>query len=268
MSGNSARPGVRNCKDCRRQFTVTVGTVFEDSHIPMRKWVLALFLLCSSKKGMSSLQLQRILDLGSYKTASFMTNRIRYAMKEKSFAAPLSGVVEMDETYCGGKGRPGTRKPGRPGKDSGKTPVVTIVERDGTKRSMVMERITTANLGAAVAANVIEGSSVMTDAYPAYVRAIKKFDHHSVNHSAGEYARRDGNIVAHTNTVESSFSLLKRGIYGTFHSLSRKHLHRYLAEFDFRWNHRKTTDGERTVAAIRGVSGKRLTYRQMKGVAA
>jgi transposase-like protein len=265
MSGDSARPGVRNCKNCRRQFTVTVGTIFEDSHIPLRKWVIAWYLINSSKKGISSLQLQRMLGLGSYRTALFMTHRIRHALKDTSFAAPLSGVVEMDETYVGGKGKPGTRKPGRPAAYGNKTPVVSLVERDGTKRSMVMERITSANLGAAIAANVSEGSAVMTDAYPAYRRAMKGVTHHSVNHSEGEYARRvSPEMVAHTNTVESSFSLLKRGVYGTFHSISKKHLHLYLAEFDHRWNTRKSTDGERTVAGIKKAKGKRLTYKAIK----
>jgi hypothetical protein len=264
MSGDSARPGVRNCKNCRRQFTVTVGTIFEDSHIPLRKWVIAWYLINSSKKGISSLQLQRMLGLGSYRTALFMTHRIRHALKDTTFAAPLSGVVEMDETYVGGKGRPGTRKPGRPAAGGNKTPVVSLVERDGTKRSMVMERVTSANLSAALVANVKAGTDVMTDAYPAYKRVMGDFTHRSVNHSAGEYARREGDMVAHTNTVESSFSLLKRGVYGTFHSVSKKHLHLYLAEFDHRWNTRKSTDGERTVAGIKKAAGKRLTYKAIK----
>ncbi len=265
MSGKTIRAGLYNCRGCKRAFTVTVGTIFEDSHIPLRKWLIAWYLINSSKKGISSLQLQRMLSLGSYRTALFMTHRIRHALKDTTFAAPLSGVVEMDETYVGGKGRPGTRKPGRPAAGGNKTPVVSLVERDGSKRSMVMERVTSANLGAALTANVAAGADVMTDAYPAYRRVMGDFTHRSVNHSAGEYARREGEMVAHTNTVESSFSLLKRGVYGTFHSVSKKHLHLYLAEFDHRWNTRKETDGARTVTGIKKAKGKRLTYRGIKG---
>lgn len=270
MTGKTIRAGLCNCRACKRAFTVTVGTIFEDSHIPLRKWLVAWYLLNSSKKGVSSLQLQRMLGLGSYRTALFMTHRIRHALKDTTFAAPLSGVVEMDETYVGGKPRPGSGKgrPGRPGKDSNKTPVVSLVERDGTKRSMVMERVTSANLSAALVANVKAGTDVMTDAYPAYRRVMGDFTHRSVNHSAGEYARREGEMVAHTNTVESSFSLLKRGVYGTFHSISKKHLHLYLAEFDHRWNTRKETDGARTVTGIKKAKGKRLTYRAIKAGAA
>lgn len=264
MSGKTIREGLCNCRPCKRAFTVTVGTIFEDSHIPLRKWLVAWYLLNSSKKGVSSLQLQRMLGLGSYRTALFMTHRIRHALKDATHATLLSGVVEMDETYVGGKARAGEGKPGRPGKQSNKTPVVSLVERDGTKRSMVMERVTAHNLLSAVVANVEEGSAVMTDAYPAYKGMPLEYKHRSVNHSRGEYARREAAGVVHTNTVESSFSLLKRGVYGTFHSVSKKHLHLYLAEFDHRWNTRKETDGARTVTGIKKAKGKRLTYRAIK----
>ncbi|MDR3405560.1 MAG: IS1595 family transposase [Chthoniobacter sp.] len=265
MTGKSTRPGLYNCRDCRRQFTVTVGTIFEDSHIPLRKWLVAWFLMCSSKKGMSSLQMQRILDLGSYRTALFMTHRIRHALKEISHGEQLDGVIEMDETYVGGKVPPfGKTRRGRPGPDSHKVPVVSLVQRDGSKRSMVMERVTSANLKAAVVEHVKEGSKVMSDGFPAYRNIAGAHTHHSVNHSAGEYVRKEDDFTVHTNTVESSFSLLKRGIIGTFHNISKKHLPLYLAEFDFRWNQRKVTDGERTVAALGKARGKRLTYKAIK----
>ena len=266
MKGASIRPGLYNCRNCKRAFTATVGTIFEDSHIPLRKWLVAWFLMCSSKKGVSSLQMQRMLDLGSYRTALFMTHRIRHALKDTSHAEQLNGVIEMDETYVGGRLPPrGTlKKLGRPGPDSHKVPVVSLVQRDGSKRSMVMERITSANLKAAVVEHVKEGSKVVSDGYPAYRKIAGAHTHHSVNHSAGEYARKEGDFTVHTNTVESSFSLLKRGIMGAFHHISKHHLPLYLAEFDFRWNQRKVTDGERTVSALKKASGKRLTYKAIK----
>lgn len=231
MKSASVRAGLYNCKDCRRQFTVTVGTIFEDSHIPLRKWLVAWYLLCSSKKGMSSLQLQRILGLGSYKTALFMTHRIRHALRDTIYTDKLSGAVEMDETYVGGKVPPfGKRRVGRPGPDSHKVPVVSLVERNGNKRSMVMERVTSKNLKAAVVEHVQEGSAVISDGFPAYRKIAGAHTHHAVNHSAGEYARKEGDFTVHTNTVESSFSLLKRGIIGTFHNVSKHHLPLYLAE--------------------------------------
>jgi transposase-like protein len=253
------RAGLRYCAACKKQFTVTVGTVFEDSHIPLRKWLIAWYMICTSKKGVSSLQLQRMLELGSYRTALFMAHRIRYALKDPVFNDKLSGPVEMDETYVGGKVPPfGKRKLGRPGPDSHKVPVVSLVERNGRKRSMVMERVTSRNLKAAVVEHVQEGSAVVSDGFPAYRKIEGAHRHYAVNHSAGEYARKEGDFVVHTNTVESSFSLLKRGIIGTFHNVSKKHLPLYLAEFDHRWNHRKDTDGERTVAALKKAEGKRL----------
>lgn len=257
------RGGLYCCKDCRRQFTVTTKSIFESTHIPLRKWLIAWYLICTSKKGVSSLQLQRMLELGSYRTALFMAHRIRHALKDPSFSAPLSGVVEMDETYVGGKPR-GTGKPGRPAVGGNKTPVVSLVERDGSKRSMVMERITGQNLANAVTEHVRAGAAVMTDSYPSYKALPKTHAHHSVNHKAGEYARQEGTLLVHTNTVESSFSLLKRGVYGTFHHVSKKHLPLYLAEFDHRWNTRGDSDGERTVAGIKKAAGKRLMYRQPK----
>lgn len=256
--GSTTRQGVHKCAECRKQFTVTVGTIFADSHIPLSKWLMAIFLLCSAKKSISAHQLHRSLGI-AYKSAWFMAHRLRYAMASDSFAK-MTGVVEVDETYVDSGGKQGRTKRGRPGPDSGKTPVVSIVQRDGKKRSMVMERVTSANLLSALNEHVIAGATVMTDAYPAYRKYSKTFTHHIVNHSAGEYARKEGELTAHTNTVESSFSLLKRGIIGAFHHVSKKHLGRYVAEFDFRWNHRKDSDGERTLAGLERCIGRRLQY--------
>jgi transposase-like protein len=260
MTGKSTRPGLLNCKDCRRQFTVTVGTIFEDSHIPLRKWLVAWYLLCASKKGISSLQLQRILDLGSYRTALFMTHRIRHALKDESFPKKLAGTVEVDETYVGGH-----RRGSGSGFVDNKIAVVSLVERQGNVRSMVMERVTATNLKAAINEHVAPQSTVCTDEAPKYTTLPAHFHHYSTCHKKNEYAKRiNSKFVAHSNTVECTFSLLKRGIMGTFHSVSKKHLPLYLAEFDHRWNNRKVTDGERTVNGLKKARGKRLTYKAIK----
>jgi transposase-like protein len=248
------RSGLYECGACGKQFTVTVNTVFEDSHVPLRKWMVAWWLLNSSKKGISALQIQRMLGLGSYRTALFMMHRIRHALKDEVFSERLSGTVEVDETYVGGK-----QKGAGSGSKDNKTAVVSLVERGGNKRSQVMPRVTGKNLQQAVRDNVLVCSRVMTDDSFGYRGLAPKYDHASVKHSAGEYVRGD----VHTNTVEGSFSLLKRGIVGTFHSVSRKHLPLYLAEFDHRWNYRKTSDGERTVAGLRKAEGKRLLYKKL-----
>ena len=175
--------------------------------------------------------------------------------------------MEIDETYVGGKAINSSFDPVTKTlrtKFSNKTPVVSLVQRDGTKRSMVIERVTAVNLGAAIAENVAQGARVHTDDSRLYFKVKGTHEHHAVNHSKKEYARRENGFTAHTNTVESSFSLLKRGVYGTFHSVSKKHLPLYLAEFDHRWNTRKVSDGERTVAGLAKAKGKRLTYRAIK----
>jgi transposase-like protein len=261
MKGKSVRDGLHRCRACKGQFTVTIGTIFEDSHVPLRKWIRAFHLMCSSKKGISALQLQRNLGLGSYRTAWFMCHRIRLAMKCGPFAEILKGTIEVDETYVGGK----LRRCGMRKSMDNKTPVLSLVERGGNKRSMVIEKVTAKNLQAAVKANVEAGSKVNTDELNAYKGLKNDFHHESVNHSKYEYVRRfkDGSHIT-TNTVESSFALLKRGIVGAFHHVSKKHLHRYLAEFDFRWNHRKIGDVERTRQAMKIASGKRLVYRDTK----
>lgn len=249
------RAGLRYCAECKSQFTVTIGTIFEDSKIPLRKWLIAWYLLCSSKKGISSLQLKRILEIGNYGTALFMAHRIRHALKETSYAEKLTGTIEVDETTfkaSAGDGR----------KTGVKVAVVAMVQRGGPVRSKVMPTVNGANLKQAIRENVQICSEVHTDANYAYRQLEPKFTHKSVKHCAGEYSRHEGENVVTTASVESFFSLLKRGVVGTFHHVSPQHLPLYLAEFEHRHNTRKLTDGERTDVGLQMVVGKRLIYRQ------
>jgi transposase-like protein len=246
LGGEATRPGTIQCNSCRQQFTVTVGGVMEDTHIPLQKWVMAFHLLCSSKKGISALHLQRQLGLGSYRTAWHMAHRIREAMKETGPRAPLAGTVEVDETYVGGKPRKGTGTNKR-GRGTKKIPVTVLVERDGSARSRPIENVDAKTLKNEIAVNVAKAAVVMTDELGSYMGIRDDGSHRTVKHGAGEYVRVDADgTVVHTNTAESFFCLLKRGHYGTFHRLSEKHLHRYCHEFSFRWNRRKISDGERT----------------------
>ena len=263
-SKRPVRRGVWKCKGCRKQFTVTVGTIFADSHIKLHKWLLAIHLLCASKKGMSAHQLHRMLGV-TYKSAWFMAHRIRYAMAQEPLSGKLSGTVEVDEAYIGGKEK-GIR--GKPGAQSKKTPVVSMVERSLTKdrkskvRSQVMERVTLANIRPALVENIAEGSNLQTDDAVVYYFMKDDFPNHDVVvHKRKQYAYRVGGKLVTTNTVEGYFSILKRGVHGTYHHVSRKHLHRYLSEFDFRYNARDVSDAERAILAIEGTDGKRLTYR-------
>lgn len=254
------RAGLYTClnPDCMKQFTVTVDTVMHGSHISLRQWILAFHMMTSSKKGVSALQLQRNLGLGSYKSAWHLAHRIRYAMKEGGMCAPLKGTVEVDETYVGGK-RKGAVARGEHGRSAvQKTPVVALVERNGRVLSKPVERVNAKTLKGAIRANVDKESRIMTDDFSSY-RGIGRFfrSHSVVHHSDGEYSRGD----VTTNTVESYFALLKRGVHGIFHHVSREHLHRYCDEFNFRWNLRKVDDGERTIEAIQGIAGKRLLYK-------
>ncbi len=251
-SKNPARKGVYKCKDCRKQFTITVGTIFEKSHIPLHKWIYAVYLLCSSKKGMSALQLSRMLDI-TYKSAWFMAHRIRHAMSHSGIFKKMDGIVEADETYVGGKAKEirgrGARK---------KTPVMALVERQGRVFSIPVDRVTSANLKGIIRENVATSATIMTDEFKSYIGLDKEFFRHEVvRHSTKEYVR--GN--AHTNTVEGYFSVLKRGIVGIYHHVGKEHLHRYLAEFDFRYNARNVKDMDRTELAILRGDGKRLMYR-------
>lgn len=256
--GAKTRPGLYKCRACRKQFTVTVKTVFEDSRIPLSKWLLALHLLASSKKGMSAHQLHRMLNI-SYKAAWFMAHRLRYAMAEGPLGGVLQGVIEADETYVGAKRKRGTMRGRANAETSHKAPVFALVERGGRVRAFPMDRVTAKNVKAAIAANVKPDAHLMTDDFSAYWNMPMK--HESVNHSAKEYVR--GQV--HTNTVEGFFSLLKRGITGSFHHVSKGHLFRYCDEFAFRYNTRTAlgyTDGERTALIVKGAEGKRLTYKQ------
>jgi transposase-like protein len=251
------RAGLHRCAKCDKEFTCTIGTIFEDSHIPLRKWLVAWYMISASKKGISSLQLQRILGLGSYRTALFMTHRIRHALRDPEVQSKLTGIVEADETYIGGRATgKGRHYMGN------KVPVVALVERDGRVRSQVVRHVTGKNLKAVLLKHVEPSATIMTDEHAGYPNAAKSFaGHQTVNHSAGEYARG----LAHVNGAESFFSLLKRGVVGTFHHISEKHLPLYLAEFNHRHDNRKVTDGERTVRALLkavGVDEPRKTPRR------
>ena len=269
LQGKSTRPGVHKCKDCRKPFTVTIGTVMERSHIPLCKWVLAAHFMSSSKKGMSALQLQRMLGT-NYETAWFLFHRLREAGTD-SDAGPIGGqnkVVEVDETYIGGKeANKHASKRLHAGRGAvGKIPVVSLVERDGKTRSFRVVNVNTKTVGEIVLKHASRKSYLMTDESAVYPKIGDEFSGHgTVNHSAGEYVKTGG--FDHTNTVESHFALFKRGVYGTFHSLSETHLHRYLAEFDFRANTRDLDDWERAMKLLKGTKGKRLVYSQPSAAA-
>jgi len=251
-SQSGVRPGVYFCGACRRQFTVTVGTVLERSHVPLSKWLLALGLLCSSKKSLSANQIHRMIGV-TYKTAWFMCHRIRFGMTPQHWAeAKLKGTVEVDETFVGPKAKP-------------KTPVVALVERQGLVRVKVIASVTQQNLGAALGECVSREAVVNTDEHPSYKQPLKPWKaHQTVNHSRGEYQRQNPDGTrASTNTAESFFSLLKRAIIGAWHHISREHLSRYANEFAFRWNTRHDTDSQRLKRFIQWIAGKRLTYRQV-----
>jgi len=263
--GKKHRPGVYKCNDCGEQFTVTVNTVMEGSHLPIRIWLMAFSIICSAKKGISALQLQRQLGIGSYRSAWHLCHRIRHAMEQEPLKGLLSGKVEVDETYVGGKPRRfanKTRAEGKKivGRGTPKTAVIALVSRDGRARSWPIDRVNARTLKTAIRQNVHNMSTIMTDEFPSYVGIGRGFrgGHQTVQHNAGEYAR-DG---VHTNTVESYFSLLKRGVMGSFHHISKKHMHRYCDEFSHRWNYHKDTDAACTVAAIRGSEGRRLMYKE------
>jgi transposase-like protein len=268
MEGKAHRPGLYNCKECRKQFSVTVGSVFEDSKIALNKWLLATFLLSSSKKGMSAHQLHRMLGV-TYKTAWFMAHRIREAMAPlKSETGPLGGpgeTVEADATFIGGKEtnkHANKRIKGNVRAGIGKQVVHTLVERGGKARSHHVPNITSKTLRPLMFKHIDRKSTLMTD-QGGYHNIGRNFARHeTVDHSKGEYVRGD----AFSNTVEGYFAILKRGIYGVYHHVSEAHLKRYLAEFDFRYSNRAAlgiTDTLRTDEALKGIAGKRLTYRRI-----
>jgi len=259
LGGESMGPGWYHCRECREKFTVRTGTLYERSHIPLHKWLLATHLLTSSKKGMSAHQLMRNLGLGSYRTAWFMAHRIREGMRsDDTTRGPLGGadkVVETDETFVGGKAKNRAYKEPAP-----KKPVLTLVERGGHVRSFHVANVTAKTLKPII---VEKGSALMSDESTVYPSIGADFaSHTTVNHSANEYVRLG--CFAHTNTAENYHSILKRGIIGVYHSVSEAHLHRYLAEFDFRYSNRSglgVDDGECAARALKGIEGKRLTYR-------
>lgn len=270
MHGKSHRPGLYKCRACEKPFTATMGTLYERSHIPLCKWLLATHLLCSSKKGMSAHQLWRMLGFGSYRTAWFMAHRIREGMRElfPEESGPIGGrgkTVEMDETYIGGLDRNKHKnKRKHKGGAAGKQSVIGLVERGGKVRTHHVPSVNAKNVGAILEKQLRDGGKLYTDearAYEGHEVKPKHRPHATVNHSAGEYVR--GRV--HTNTIEGYFSILKRGINGVYHHVSEQHLKRYLAEFDFRYNERMALgvdDKTRAERAVSGVVGKRLVYQQ------
>lgn len=262
LEGKAHRPGLYQCNACRQQFTVTVGTLFERSKIPLTKWLMATFLLSASKKGMSTHQLHRMLGI-SYKSTWFMMHRIREAMREIN-PEPLGGtgkIIEADETVIGGKERNkrlSKRNPKNIGA-VGKEIAFSLVERGGKVRSHHVPNVSAKTLRPILVAQVDRKSVLMTDDAGQYRSVGLEFaGFHTVNHGIEEYVRGE----AHTNTIEGYFSILKRGINGTYHHVSQAHLKRYLCEFDFRYNFRNVDDLTRAESAAKGIAGKRLTYRR------
>jgi transposase-like protein len=262
LKGKSTRIGTYKCYDCRKPFTVKIGTIFEDSHIPLRLWLQAIFLLCSSKKGISANQLHRTLGV-TLKSAWFLAHRIREAMREQGFA-PFGGdggVVEVDETFIGiDKSNP--KKPGARGHWH-KYKVLSLVDRkSGRAHSMVVDSLRARDIVPILERLIHPDTNVMTDEAYHYQPLSRRFKRHDVvQHSSEEYARYEKGRVITTNTIEGFFSIFKRGMKGVYQHCSGRHLHRYLAEFDFRYNERTLKDTERAEIALRKVVGKRLHYR-------
>jgi transposase-like protein len=262
MEGKATRVGLYKCYDCRQQFTVKVGTIFESSHIKMHLWLQAIFLMASSKKGISSNQLHRTLGI-TLKSAWFMSQRIREAMRDDSgFILGGGGsIVEADETYMGANKGEKAKKGG-----SHRAKVLSLVSREGKTRSFHVANVDADNLKPILLANIAKDSHLMTDGARHYKHLGKEFDlHESTNHSQKEYAKpsKVKGVSAHSNTVEAYFGILKRGIVGTYHHVSEHHLQRYVNEFDFRFSNRTANgveDFERAVNLLVGVKGKRLTY--------
>lgn len=302
LGGETTRDGLYKCAGCRQPFTVTIGTIFEDSHIPLHKWLAAIYLMCSSKKGVSAHQLWRHLwgvdpetgkQKGSYKTAWFMAHRVRWALGQEPMLSKLAGIVEIDEAYIGGKRRVKNNPGGGPregekeiqvGKrtwiqknpvgapkgihpHSDKAIVVSILQRDGSVRSKHVQRVTAENLRPMIEETVEESAHIMTDTSTVLAAVPKERKHSQVNHTEREYVRHEDGITITTSTVEGYFGTLKRGIDGIYHHVGKQYLDQYLREFDFRYNVRKLNDQERNTLALKKTRGKRLTLKQPKGTA-
>jgi transposase-like protein len=265
------------CRGCQMQYTVRTGTIFEDSAVPMHKWAHAVWLTSAGKKGVAALELARMIQV-SYPTALFMMHRLRWAMAEVEGAEPLRGVVEVDEKYVGGKPRPiskaerekliadGKEVPvNKRGRGTKKVPVLTAVQRDGKVRSRVVANVNAGNLREFIRKNVHRSAALCTDEAREYKSAAAGFEggHHTTTHSHKEYAHTDAatGLRVHSNTAESSFALLQRSMVGTYHNVSDRHLHRYVAHSDWLWNSRKVSDGDRVRALVRACEGKRLIGR-------
>ncbi len=260
----NGKPTVRKqwkCGACRKKFSVTSGSIFEGAHIPVGKWIYAIFLMCSSKKGVSANQLSRELEI-TYKSAWFMCHRVREAMLQEPLAGMLGkhdGFVELDETYVGGK-KKNNRHANRTAQAGKKTAVMTLMDREGDVKTVVVPNVRKATLQELAKPLVDKDAYIITDAHLSYEGIGEHFKGHSTVDHSKTFVR---GMVFHTNFAESYHSLLKRGIVGAFHHVSEKHLPRYLAEFDRRWNTRSDNDGQRTVNVIETAFGKRLTYAEM-----
>ena len=259
MTGDQRNKDYRwRCKACKKMYTVRTGSVLEETRLPLRVWVYAIWKAASSKKGISALQLSREMEI-THKSALFVLRRLRHGLQEQN-AEKLTGTVEVDEVYIGGRPRyRGTKTRGR-GTD--KSPVLGMVQRNGDVRFQAMDRLTADSIGRVLHVNADQTCRIITDEYGVYKPVGKSFDggHESVKHSLAEYVRPGTDV--HTNTIEGVFSLLQRGVMGTFHSVSRKHLPNYLNEFQFRWNTRKLDDGQRVSRVVKMLGGKRLEYRE------
>lgn len=267
LEGKSHRDGLIQCNACLGTFTVTTKSVMESSHLPLTKWAMAFHKMAASKKGISAKQMQRELNLGSYRTAWFVCMRVREAMSllkmTKGTTGPLGGegkVVESDETFVGGKARNAHKNKPIPKKHA----VHALVERGGQVRASHVADVSAKTLRAAIRKHVAKGTTMNTDDALAYFHMSKEFAAHGVvNHSAGEYVSKDGQT--HIQSAEAFFAILKRGVMGSFHSISEQHLQRYVDEFAFRWNARSSLgveDAERAALMVKGAEGKRLKYRQ------